>query len=139
MKQALKDEPLLPFRIPNGIRNVQINATTGARANPGDEKVIWEAFTQDTLPTENMYILDGTGINLVSDSSAYYNYNDPEYNDAYQDPYNNNALNDVLNRTQNNYDPQRGENALERIYGREENPLPPANNNNSTGGTGGLY
>lgn len=139
MKQALKDEPLLPFRIPNGIRNVQINATTGARANPGDEKVIWEAFTQDTLPTENMYILDGTGINLVSDSSAYYNYNDPEFNDAYQDPYNNNALNDVLNRAQNNYDPAAGENALDRIYGREENPPPANNGTDTTDGTGGLY
>ena len=32
MEKALKDEPILPFRIPDGIRNVQINANTGARA-----------------------------------------------------------------------------------------------------------
>ncbi|MGB0720291.1 MAG: penicillin-binding protein 1A, partial [Bdellovibrionales bacterium] len=31
MKAALKDEPLVPFRVPPGIRNVQINAATGAR------------------------------------------------------------------------------------------------------------
>lgn len=65
MEQALKDEPLEPFRIPPGIRNVQINAETGQRANPGDEKVIWEAFVMGTEPTDNMYILDDGGINLM--------------------------------------------------------------------------
>jgi penicillin-binding protein 1A len=71
MAKALKDEPLIPFRIPDGIRNVQINAETGARAQVGDEKVIWEAFKIGTEPTEDMYILDGTGINIMDDLSAY--------------------------------------------------------------------
>ncbi len=84
MKEALKDEPILPFRIPNGIRNVQINASTGARAQLGDEKVIWEAFTIGTEPTEDMYILDGTGINLVTNSAAYYDYTDDYVGDNYQ-------------------------------------------------------
>jgi len=84
MKEALNDEPILPFRIPNGIRNVQINAATGARAQLGDEKVIWEAFTVGTEPTEDMYILDGTGINLVTDSAAYYDYTDDYVGDDYQ-------------------------------------------------------
>ncbi len=65
MKEALKDEPILPFRIPPGIRQVQINAETGVRAQPGDEKVIWEAFVVGTEPTDDMYILDGQGINLM--------------------------------------------------------------------------
>ena len=86
MSEALADEPILPFRMPNGIRNVQINAETGARAQLGDQKVIWEAFTIGTEPTENMYILDGTGINLVSDSAAYYQYTDPNY-DYGDQPY----------------------------------------------------
>jgi len=63
MAQALKGEPIIPFRTPAGIRQVQINARTGARADLGDDKVIWESFLIGTEPTEQMYILDGTGIN----------------------------------------------------------------------------
>ncbi|MGH1398740.1 MAG: penicillin-binding protein 1A [Alphaproteobacteria bacterium] len=62
MKEALADEPLVPFRVPSGIRNVQINAETGARAAVGDEKVIWEAFTEGTEPNERLYILDNGGV-----------------------------------------------------------------------------
>ena len=65
MEEALKDEPIVPFRTPPGIRNVQINAETGVRAQPGDDKVIWEAFVVGTEPTDEMYILDGRGINLM--------------------------------------------------------------------------
>lgn len=77
MEAALKDVPITPFRTPPGIRNVQINAETGQRANPGDQKVIWEAFVEGTEPSENMYILDGQGISLFSpgnfdDGSAEY-------------------------------------------------------------------
>lgn len=62
MEGALADRPIVPFRIPPGIRQVQINAETGARAAPGDEKVIWEAFVTGTEPTEDTFILDGNGI-----------------------------------------------------------------------------
>ena len=65
MESALADVPLTPFRIPPGIRHVQVNAKTGARANPGDEKVIWEAFVTGTEPTDDLYILDQDGINLM--------------------------------------------------------------------------
>ena len=65
MAEALKDTPPTPFRIPPGIRNVQINADTGVRARPGDQNVIWEAFVSVTEPTDEMYILDATGINLM--------------------------------------------------------------------------
>ena len=62
MGEALKDAPLVPFRVPPGIRNVQVNADTGQRARPGDKNVIWEAFVVGTEPTEEMFILDGRGI-----------------------------------------------------------------------------
>lgn len=65
MEEALKDTPATPFRVPPGIRQVQINADTGARAKPGDERVIWEAFLTGTEPTDKMYILDGNGISLM--------------------------------------------------------------------------
>ncbi len=65
MKEALENTPPMPFRVPPGIRQVRINAETGTRASPGDEKVIWEAFLTGTEPTDEMYILDGKGISLM--------------------------------------------------------------------------
>ena len=70
MAEALKDTSPTPFRIPPGIRNVQINAETGVRAKPGDERVIWEAFVVGTEPTDDMYILDGRGISLMPSVAA---------------------------------------------------------------------
>lgn len=62
MQKALKDKPPSPFRVPPGIRMVQIDATDGTRAQPGDEKVIWEAFLAGTEPTEKIMMLDGSSI-----------------------------------------------------------------------------
>jgi penicillin-binding protein 1A len=65
MGEALKNEPILPFRMPNGIRNVQVNASTGARAEPGDQNIIWESFITGTEPTDVTYILDQNGIRQI--------------------------------------------------------------------------
>ncbi len=65
MKEALADKPAVPFRVPSDIRHVRINAETGVRAQPGDEKVIWESFLVGTEPADKMYILDGKGISLM--------------------------------------------------------------------------
>jgi len=65
MAVALKDKTPTPFRIPPGIRQVQINAETGVRARPGDKRVIWEAFVTGTEPTDEKFILDGRGISLM--------------------------------------------------------------------------
>jgi penicillin-binding protein 1A len=62
METALKDAPILPFRVPPGIRQVQINAENGVRARPGDKRVIWEAFVAGTEPTDKMFILNGDSI-----------------------------------------------------------------------------
>lgn len=70
MEAALEDTPPTPFRVPPGIRQVRINAETGARAAPGDERVIWEAFTAGTEPTDKIYILDGKGISLMPSLSS---------------------------------------------------------------------
>jgi penicillin-binding protein 1A len=50
MMAALKNAPATPFRVPPGIRLVRVNYMTGQRAQPGDEKVIWEAFRPGTEP-----------------------------------------------------------------------------------------
>lgn len=65
MEGALKDAPIIPFRMPDGIRNVQINANNGARAEPGDSNVIWESFITGTEPTDVSYILDQNGIRQI--------------------------------------------------------------------------
>lgn len=62
MEEALKDQPIIPFRMPPGIRNVQIDASTGARAMQGGGNTIWEAFVTGTEPTGETYILDEGGI-----------------------------------------------------------------------------
>lgn len=79
MKEALKDTPPIPFRIPPGIKQVMINADTGARARPGDKRTIWEAFLAGTEPNDTMYILDGGGV------SPTHNIN-PSSGDSYSDP-----------------------------------------------------
>lgn len=68
MEEALKDQPLIPFRMPPGIRNVQIDARTGTRAMSGGGNVIWEAFVAGTEPTgeEEPYILDEGGIRRMN-------------------------------------------------------------------------
>jgi len=71
MGEALKDEPITPFRIPPGVRQVQINAKTGARAGLSDDKVIWESFVMGTEPTGQMYILNASGIQPYYGGSGY--------------------------------------------------------------------
>jgi penicillin-binding protein 1A len=53
MKQALKDDPATPFRVPPGIKNVRVNLKTGRLASAGDKDVIWEAFIKGTEPDPN--------------------------------------------------------------------------------------
>ncbi len=48
MKQALADTPDIPFRVPEGVKLVRINLTTGRPAKAGDTNVITEAFRMDT-------------------------------------------------------------------------------------------
>lgn len=50
MKVALEDEPALPFRIPPGVRLVNIDARTGELPGPGTDLVIMEAFRPGTEP-----------------------------------------------------------------------------------------
>lgn len=58
VKQALKDVPPVPFRVPPGIKNIRVNAKTGRLAQAGDENVIWESFVTGTEPNNNYYVLD---------------------------------------------------------------------------------
>ncbi len=62
MAEALKDQPSVPFRVPPGIRLVRVNLKTGQRAQPGDDKVILEAFKPGTEPTGQSPVIMGVGV-----------------------------------------------------------------------------
>ncbi|MBR1778735.1 MAG: penicillin-binding protein 1A [Alphaproteobacteria bacterium] len=47
VSMALKNQPLIPFRVPAGIRFVRVNHKTGKPAAPKDTDVILEAFKAD--------------------------------------------------------------------------------------------
>ena len=61
MKDALENQPPVPFRIPPGIHLVRINATTGLPAVAGDKDVILEAFKPGTVPTAQSRVLGQDG------------------------------------------------------------------------------
>lgn len=67
MEKALKNVPPVPFRVPAGIRLVQINPATGVRSQPGDEKSILEAFIEGTEPGDEPMMFTGEGVSTVSD------------------------------------------------------------------------
>ncbi len=52
MKMALQDKPAVPFRAPEGIKLIRVNAKTGLRAQSGDQKVIMEAFKPGNEPPD---------------------------------------------------------------------------------------
>ncbi|MFT6558700.1 penicillin-binding protein 1A [Sneathiella sp.] len=68
MQEALKDKSAIPFRVPEGIRLVRVNQTTGMPATAGDRQVILEAFkTSDAIKANS--VLDGSdggGLSIIS-------------------------------------------------------------------------
>ena len=52
MKMAQAGKPATPFRVPPGIRLVDVNARTGLRASPGDPNVTQEAFKPNEYPDD---------------------------------------------------------------------------------------
>ncbi|MBX9650957.1 MAG: penicillin-binding protein 1A [Xanthobacteraceae bacterium] len=62
MKLALADKPATPFKVPAGMRLVQVDPKTGARARPGEgTRTILEAFKPGTAPTDS-YAVMGVGV-----------------------------------------------------------------------------
>ena len=61
MTEALKDQPSIPFRIPENVRLVRVNLKTGVLARPGDRNVILEAFKPGTEPTAHGAVRAGDG------------------------------------------------------------------------------
>jgi penicillin-binding protein 1A len=53
LKVALADKPAVPFRVPPGIKLIRVDANSGARAGPGTQKAILEAFKPGTSPSDS--------------------------------------------------------------------------------------
>lgn len=52
MMAATEGKPAVPFRVPQGLRQVMVDASSGHRANFGDPRAIWESFVEGTQPGE---------------------------------------------------------------------------------------
>ncbi|MFC7400259.1 penicillin-binding protein 1A [Chelatococcus sp. GCM10030263] len=60
MAMALKDKPATPFRVPPGIKLIQVDARTGMRSSGGGKGTILEAFKPGTAPPDG-YAVAGAG------------------------------------------------------------------------------
>ncbi|MGE4063956.1 MAG: penicillin-binding protein 1A [Rhodospirillaceae bacterium] len=69
IQNALKDEPKTPFRVPPGVNLVRVNKATGLPAEPGDARVILEAFKPGTSPFDQAMITSDLDT-LVEDMPA---------------------------------------------------------------------
>jgi penicillin-binding protein 1A len=71
MKVALADKPAMPFRVPPGIKLVRVDLKTGARAGPGSQRVILEAFKPGTAPPDDNSVI-GLGGVPSSDGGSFW-------------------------------------------------------------------
>jgi penicillin-binding protein 1A len=55
MKNALADEPAIPFRVPPGVLLVSVNRISGEQTSPGSPMAILEAFKPGTEPGAGSY------------------------------------------------------------------------------------
>lgn len=88
MKEALKDTPPMPFRVPAGIKNVRVNAKTGRLAQAGDSDVIWEAFVTGTEPgsgnfAENADVIGADGKIIERVPEEEFGYDDRSYGEDF--------------------------------------------------------
>ena len=67
VKEALENQPTVPFRIPPGIRMVRVDAATGKPAGARDKNSILESFLPGTEPTGRETVLEGSA---AEDSSG---------------------------------------------------------------------
>jgi penicillin-binding protein 1A len=70
MMAALADKPAVPFRVPPGIRLVRVNLDSGQRAEPGDQRVILEAYKPGTEPDGQQQVIGGESAAAVPASTG---------------------------------------------------------------------
>ncbi|HHZ08351.1 MAG TPA: penicillin-binding protein 1A [Rhizobiales bacterium] len=57
MAAALKDKPVVDFRVPEGMKLIAINRKTGMQAAPGESGTIIEAFKPGTGPADSYWVI----------------------------------------------------------------------------------
>ncbi len=60
LKEALKDKPAVPFRVPAGIKLIRIDARSGMRLAGGEGRAILEAFKPGTAPPDSYSVIGYT-------------------------------------------------------------------------------
>ncbi|WP_350333871.1 penicillin-binding protein 1A [Coralliovum pocilloporae] len=73
MQDALKEQPAVPFAVPEGLSLIPINRRTGLKASPGEGGVIMEAFKPGTTPPDSYSVIgftDEMGRPLVVDPES---------------------------------------------------------------------
>lgn len=68
MRVALENKPDIPFRVPDTVQLVRVNATTGRPATAGDTNVIMEAFRKGTDLTAPVQVVGGRNIIVQEDN-----------------------------------------------------------------------
>lgn len=69
MMEALKDKPDIPFRVPDTVELVRVNATTGKPAQPGEDNIILEAFRKGTDLSKPTPIVGGRDMVIQDDET----------------------------------------------------------------------
>ena len=62
-KEALANQPAIPFRVPTGIKLVRINPKSGLRAGPGENSIL-EAFKPGTAPPDSYSVIGSSDSSL---------------------------------------------------------------------------
>ena len=57
MAEALKDQPIVDFRVPEGMKLIAIDRKTGMRAGEGQQGTIMEAFKPGTGPADSYWVI----------------------------------------------------------------------------------
>jgi penicillin-binding protein 1A len=57
MAEALKDKPIVDFRVPEGMKLIAIDRKTGMRASEGQQGTIMEAFKPGTGPADSYWVI----------------------------------------------------------------------------------
>ena len=69
MMEALKDKSDIPFRVPDSVDLVRVNATTGKPTTPSDPNMIMEAFKKGTDLSKPTPIIGGRDMIIPADDS----------------------------------------------------------------------
>lgn len=95
MQKALKDTPPTPFRVPEGVRMVQVNSHSGQPTNSDDPNAIWEPFLAGSEPNSQ-----------PPPQSGYRSFDDPsQQNDVISDPL---PAGEMLEPHHDSSDPMQG-------------------------------